>query len=103
MSKFIQLVTSAYVNGRMRHPHEGVLHLEDAEAQRLLDNESGTDVTADFSSDDRKNVPVEGLRASSTDAAAAEALAPIEHQASGANLVTNPASDEAPKTPKKEK
>lgn len=81
MSKFIKLLTSAYVNGRMRHTDEGVLHLADDEAQRLLDNESGQDVTADFSADDRKNTPVEGLRAASDNDRAAADLGPVEHQA----------------------
>jgi hypothetical protein len=101
MSKFIQLTTSAYVNGRMRHPNEGVLHLEDDEANRLLDNNSGTDVTPDFSSDDRKDVPIEGLRASGADVAAAQALVPIEYQSNTPTPETADASPEA-KPAKKE-
>jgi hypothetical protein len=46
--KFIKLLNSAYIGGRLRHPHEGVLHLEDEDAQRVLDNKDGEDVSADF-------------------------------------------------------
>lgn len=81
MSKFVKLTTSAYVNGVLRHPHEGGLHLEDDEAKRLIDNGAAVDVTADFSADDRKDIPCEGIRASDNDALAAAKLAPVEHQA----------------------
>lgn len=79
--KFIKLLTSAYVNGQLRHPHEGVLHLEDDAARRLLDNQSGEDVTGDFTAEENETVPVEGLRASDNDVLAAARLDPVEHQA----------------------
>lgn len=102
MSKFIKLLTSAYVNGRMRHADEGVLHLEDDEAQRLLDNESGQDVTADFSADDRKNTPVEGLRAASDNDRAAVHLTPVEHQANIAPAAENPTAARKPSAKKED-
>lgn len=100
MSKFIKLLTSAYVNGRLRHPHEGTLHLEDEEAQRLLENQSATDVSKDFEGSDHSDAPIEGLRAASDDAVAAATLTPIEHQANIAPE-TAPAAD-APAPAKKE-
>ena len=81
MSKLVKLLASAYVNGALRHPHEGVLHLEDAEADRLLGNEAAEEVTEDFTKEQRKDLPVEGLRANPDNSAAA-ALDPVEHQAS---------------------
>jgi hypothetical protein len=78
MSKFIKLLTSAYVNGDLRHPHEGVLHLDDGEAQRLLDNQAAEDVTADFTAADRKDVPIEGLTASPP---STPDLPSVDHQA----------------------
>jgi hypothetical protein len=99
MSKFIKLLTSAYVNGRMRHTDEGVLHLDDDEAQRLLDNKSGEDVTADFSADDHKNTPVEGLRAASDNDRAAADLTPVDHQANIAPVTDT--AKAAPKAPAK--
>lgn len=77
MSKFIKLLTSAYVNGRPRRPDEGVLHLEDAEADRLLADGSGEDVTKDFSADERKAVPVQSLDAN---ASSRPDLALVDHQ-----------------------
>lgn len=59
--KFIKLLTAARVMGTLRHPHEGVLHLDDADAQRLIDEGAGEDVSADFSADQRKDVPVEAI------------------------------------------
>jgi hypothetical protein len=61
--KWIKLLTAARVNGVLRHPHEGVLHLEDGEAQRLLDDEAGKDVSADFTGAAAKDAPVESLTA----------------------------------------
>lgn len=61
MSKFVKLMTAVTVNGMLRHPHEGVLHLDDEEAQRLIDAEAAADVSGDFSDAQRKAVPVEAL------------------------------------------
>lgn len=82
MSKFVKLLTSAYVNGALRHPHEGGLHLEDDEAKRLLDNEAAIDVSSDFSADQVKETPVEALTAEPV-VAASVALAgeAVDHQA----------------------
>ena len=46
--KFVNLRGPAYVNGALRKPNEGTLHLEDEEADRLVENELADDVTADF-------------------------------------------------------
>lgn len=62
--KWIKLAGSAYVNGALRHPHEGVLHLEDEEARRLLDSQLGADVSADFDAEQNK-APVESITAES--------------------------------------
>lgn len=78
MSKFVKLLAAAYVNGVLRNPHEGVLHLEDAEADRLIEVEAAVDVTKDFSADDRNDVPVENIGATPP---ATSDLAPVEHQA----------------------
>lgn len=59
--KWIKLLTAARVNGVLRHPHEGALHLQDNEAQRLLDEKAGEDVSADFA--DAKDVPAEYMTA----------------------------------------
>ena len=100
MSKFIKLLTSAYVNGAMRHPHEGVLHLTDEEAQRLLDDKAGEDVTGDFTAEERKEAPVMGLDASGTAEEAARKLDPVPHQS---EIAPNPAAaSEAVKSAKKE-
>jgi hypothetical protein len=60
--KWIKLLTAARVNGTLRHPYEGVLHLEDAEAQRLLDEKVGEDVSDDFADTDA-DAPAEHLTA----------------------------------------
>lgn len=96
MSKFVKLLTSAYVNGQLRHPHEGALHLEDDEAKRLIDNQAAVDVTGDFSADQKKDTPVESLDASTDAAKAALTLGATDHQA---NL---PVADAEAAKPKKE-
>lgn len=80
MSKFIKLLGPAHVNGRLRSPAEGVLHLEDGEAQRLLTDKLGEDVTADFSADDRKSIPVEAITSNGTDTRAALEMEPHNTQ-----------------------
>ena len=60
--KSIKLLTAAHVSGRLRHPHEGVLHVEnDEEAQRLIDAESAEDVSADFPAKDLKDLSGESV------------------------------------------
>lgn len=63
--KFIKLLTSAYVGGALRHPHEGVLHVEDGEAERLVADNAAEDVTTDFSAKENKDTPVEHVAADS--------------------------------------
>jgi hypothetical protein len=92
MSKMIKLWTSATVNGRLRHPHEGVLHLEDGEAKRLVESAAGEDVTDDFTAEQLKNTPVESVTVRSGalavptpfDPRAEEAAIISERQAAGA-------------------
>ena len=45
--KFVILKTSAWINGVLRHPHEGAIPLEHDEADRLVNAESAEDVTSD--------------------------------------------------------
>jgi len=52
--KFVKLLTSAYVNGVVRRPDEGVLCIADDEAARLLENQAAIDVTDDFSAEQRE-------------------------------------------------
>lgn len=66
--KFIKLLTSAYVGGALRHPHEGVLHVEDGEAERLVGDNVAEDVTSDFSAKENKEAPVEHIAADGGDA-----------------------------------
>ena len=66
--KFIKLLTSAYVGGSLRHPHEGVLHVEDGEADRLIGENAAEDVTSDFSAKENKETPVEHIEADGGDA-----------------------------------
>jgi hypothetical protein len=57
--KFVKLLIAAHVAGVLRHPHEGVLHVDDAEAERLVESEVGEDVTADFTAKQNRDTPVE--------------------------------------------
>lgn len=67
--KFVKLLTAAHVAGVLRHPHEGVLHVEDGEAERLLDDKVAEDVTADFTAKQNREAPVEtGSEADGSDA-----------------------------------
>lgn len=100
MSKFIKLLTSAHVNGLLRHPHGGVIHLDDVEAKRLIDNEAADDVTKDFSADDRKDVPVENLTAARRAPSSDVADEAVDHQA---NIPTVAAPGSAPETKEKSK
>ena len=50
--KFIKLLSSAYVAGRLRHPHEGAIPVDDTEETRLVNDEKvAEDVTDDFTAD----------------------------------------------------
>lgn len=99
MAKFVKLLASVYVNGALRHPHEGALHLEDEEAQRLIDNQAAVDVTSDFSSEQKKETPVEALDASPVTPSVALAADAVDHQA---NIPVSEAAhaDDAPKSKK---
>lgn len=77
--KFVKLLGHAYVNGLLRSPADGVLHLEDDEAKRVIEAELAEDVTSDFSAADRKSVPVESLT-TDTGTAAATKLDPVNPQ-----------------------
>jgi hypothetical protein len=61
MSKMIKLWNEAVVHGRLRYPHEGVLHLDDQEAKRLIEDGSAEDVTGDFSEAQMNAQPVESV------------------------------------------
>ena len=61
--KFVKLLTAAYVGGSLRHPHEGVLHVEDAEATKLVEDKVAEDVTDDFSAKQVKEAPPETISA----------------------------------------
>ncbi len=61
--KFITLLTAAYVGGSLRHPHEGVLHVEDVEAEELIRSSTAADVSGDFTAKQDKASPVETITA----------------------------------------
>jgi hypothetical protein len=61
--KFVNLLGAAYVNGQLRHPHEGALHISDAEAKRLIDDNLAEDVTDDFPAEAVEGVPAEHITA----------------------------------------
>ncbi|NBB37649.1 hypothetical protein [Sphingobium yanoikuyae] len=64
--KFVKLRTSAHVNGELRHPHEGVLHVTNEEAERLFENESADDVTADFDEEQDAAAPKDTVTTAKT-------------------------------------
>ena len=66
--KFVKLLTSAHIAGVLRHPHEGVLHVTDDDATRLVNDRVGEDVTADFTARQNKDAPVENAPEPSGDA-----------------------------------
>ncbi|MGI4877183.1 MAG: hypothetical protein ACRYG4_06825 [Janthinobacterium lividum] len=80
--KSIKLLRAAYVNGLLRMPHEGVVHIEDdAEADRVIENGSAEDVSADFTAKQLKDVVGESMATDTHAAAASVTLAPgHEHQ-----------------------
>lgn len=59
--KFIKLTTSAHVNGVLRHPHEGVLHVTNEEADRVIENGGAIDVSDDFSDQQDAEAPAESI------------------------------------------
>lgn len=61
--KFVSLLTSAYVGGRLRHPHEGALHVDDSEAEKLVKDGVATDVSDDFTTKQDKAASVETISA----------------------------------------
>jgi len=88
--KFLKLRLPAYIAGLLRMPHEGVIHVEDAEAQHVLANDSAEDVSADFTVVDDVVVPVQSI---STETGADEAAAlttPEEHQEATQDLALPP-------------
>jgi hypothetical protein len=84
--KFVKLITSAYVAGVLRHPHEGVLHVEGDQAKRLLDDKVAEDVTADFTAKENKETGVDTIAAA--DGAAPTAPASEPHQSEVAPQAT---------------
>jgi hypothetical protein len=69
--KFIKLLTSAYVGGGLRHPDEGVLHVSDEDAKRILAEEAGVDVTADFTDEQNEETATEAISAAAPETAPA--------------------------------
>jgi hypothetical protein len=63
--KFVKLLTAAHVGGTLRHPNEGVLHIEDDEARRLIDNEAAEDVSGDFTAKQDRETPTEAIATAS--------------------------------------
>lgn len=61
MTKFISLLTAARVGGVLRHPHEGVLHVEDNEADRLIADNAAIDVSGDFTKKQDGDTPVDQI------------------------------------------
>ncbi|WP_145201383.1 hypothetical protein [Sphingobium sp. B2] len=59
--KFIKLTTAAHVNGVLRHPHEGVLHVSNEEAERVIENGGAIDVSDDFSDQQDEEAPAESI------------------------------------------
>lgn len=91
-TKVIKLVTAVPVSGRLRQPHEGCLHLSADDAKRLLDDKAGEDVTADFTADQLKEMPVESITVVTGDNPA-KLPDPHPHQSE----IAIPAVEEAPK------
>ena len=77
--KWIKLLTAAHIGGQLRHPHEGVVHLGDEEADRLIAGGVGVDVSGDFTAR-QDRAPAETLEEATAGAEAAPAPA-HPHQA----------------------
>lgn len=63
--KMITLLTAAYVGGVLRHPHEGVILVSDADAKRLVDDKVAEDVTDGFTAEQLAELPTEAITAAS--------------------------------------
>lgn len=94
--KFVSLLTAAHVAGQLRHPHEGVLHVEDDAAARLIADNAAVDVTDDFTAKANKTVPVDKIE--SGDAASAPAEPENPHQSEIAPQAVEVAVEDAPKS-----
>jgi hypothetical protein len=53
--KHISLTRAARVNGELRLPHDGVQLVTDEEAERLISEDSATDVSDDFAEKKEKS------------------------------------------------
>jgi hypothetical protein len=93
--KFISLLTAAHVAGQLRHPHEGVLHVEDDAAARLIADKAAVDVTDDFTAKANKTVPVDKIE--SGDAASEPAEPENPHQSEIAPQAAAPVENDAPR------
>lgn len=93
-TKMIKLLTPVPASGRLRYPHEGLIHLNADDAQRLLDDEAGEDVTGDFTADQLKDLPVEHITVVTGDAPTKEQ--PHRHQS---EIAPAPADVEQPHKP----
>lgn len=80
MTKFITLLTAAHVGGLLRHPHEGVLHVADDEADRLIADQVATDVSADFTAKQDAQTPVDKIVAEPAETGDAEKGVPHQSQ-----------------------
>lgn len=78
--KIISLLGAAYVNGVLRHPHEGAIPVEDSEATRLVEAEAlATDVTSDFTAAQIKSMTASTITVESGGITAPSSVNP--HQA----------------------
>ncbi|HVJ02352.1 MAG TPA: hypothetical protein VM662_09230 [Sphingomonas sp.] len=93
-TRMIKLITPVPVSGRLRYPHEGLLHLTADDAQRLLDDQAGEDVTGDFTAEQLKELPVEHVTVETGTGPAKEP--PHRHQS---ELAPAPADVEEPRKP----
>src|SRR4051812_16664863 len=98
MSKFVKLWVPAIVNGAMRQPSEGVLHLEDDEADRLIEAAAGEDVTADFTAEQRKEQPIESLTVDDRKLSASR-MPPFDPAAENARVIAERQSAAAEPSP----
>lgn len=86
--KIISLLGAAYVNGVLRHPHEGAIPVDDSEATRLIDDEAlATDVTSDFTA-----AQIKGMTASTITVESGGITAPPTANPHQAEVAPAPAS-----------
>jgi hypothetical protein len=76
--KFVKLRTSAHVNGVLRHPDEGALHVTNEEAERLFENEAADDVSDDFDTEQEKAAPKDSITTDAKQAGKSTAAAKKE-------------------------